>query len=99
MSIINLEIDDSLKARLNLLLNEFESYRIGNMNLSQVVPELLEDEKKEIEEKKISFFKKFFFSDFQFDRYLILLRVLQKISKAIDIIEFDTCNKLRRKDI
>lgn len=63
MSIGNLQIDESLKTRLSLLLNEFESYRISNMENSPE-PTLTTTQKVEIEEKKESFFKKFFFSDF-----------------------------------
>lgn len=64
MSIIDLNIEDSLKERLSLLLNEFDSYRVGNVELAIVDTELLEEEKIAIKEKKSSFFKKFFFSDF-----------------------------------
>ena len=63
MSIGSLPIDKSLKTRLSLLLNEFESYRISNMEKSPE-PTLTSTQKVEIEEKKESFFKKFFFSDF-----------------------------------
>ena len=64
MSIRNLEIDESLKTRLSFLLNEFESYRVSNMELAIATPELTGALKTEIRKKIISFFKKFFFSDF-----------------------------------
>ena len=64
MSIHNFEIDESLKMKLNLLLNEFNSYRVSNMELVLPVQELTQTQKIEIKEKKNSFFKKFFFSDF-----------------------------------
>jgi len=64
MSIQNLQIEDSLKTRLSLLLNEFESYRISNMDIISTEPDLTSSQKVEIKQKKRSFFKKFFFSDF-----------------------------------
>lgn len=64
MSIHNLQIDESLKTRLSLLLNEFESYRLANIEPISKKPILTSIEKTEIKEKKQSFFKKFFFSDF-----------------------------------
>ena len=64
MSIINLDIDEALKMRLSLLLNEFESYRISNIQSVITEPVLSETKIKEIKEKKNSFFQRFFFSDF-----------------------------------
>ena len=53
MSVLNLDIEDSLRTRLDFLLNEFESYRVSNAILIPVAAE-----------KKESLLKKFFFSDF-----------------------------------
>ena len=64
MSTKNLQISESLKERLEFLLNEFESYRVSNMELAIATPELTGALKTEIRENKSSFFKKFFFSDF-----------------------------------
>ena len=64
MSIIELDIDESLKTKLSFLLNEFESYRVSNTKAVITETVLTETQKIEIKEKKSSFFKKFFFSDF-----------------------------------
>lgn len=61
MSIHNLDIDEPLKNKLNLLLNEFNSYRISN---TELILETTTTQEIEIKENKTSFLQKFFFSDF-----------------------------------
>ncbi|TYQ00353.1 hypothetical protein C7447_101965 [Tenacibaculum adriaticum] len=64
MSVHNLQIDEALKLRLDFLLNEFESYRLQNVNISKKKQKVTSQKQKEIEEKKVSFLKSFFFSEF-----------------------------------
>lgn len=64
MNINSLPIEAGLQEKLKTLLNEFESYRTihGDLKIKKV--EITKEEKEVIETKKVNFFKKFFFSEF-----------------------------------
>ncbi|TYP96055.1 hypothetical protein C7447_11014 [Tenacibaculum adriaticum] len=68
MNIESLQINETLKLRLSSLLNEFESYRDWNKEMSPVVKNKVEStltiEEGKAEKAINKFLNKFFFSEF-----------------------------------
>jgi hypothetical protein len=66
MNVYQLPIEEGMKLKLSSLIDEFNKYRIskGNQHLNLEKVEMTKEEKKTIQEKKVGFFERFFFSEF-----------------------------------